>query len=562
VTIPNNVTSIGQQAFANCNSLTNVTIPNGVTSIGFWAFIGCENLVTVTLSDTVTSIADGAFAACTNLQSLTVSAQNPTFSSRAGVLFNKAQTTLIQYPAGKADSSYTIPDNVASITPYAFNRCGHLTMITVSEKNSTYRSVGGVLFNHNLTLLVAYPPGAGGIYTIPDRVTGIEQCAFSGRNLSTVTMPNTVTNLGAGAFSYCNNLTSVTISDSVTSIGPSAFNGCNNLTNVTIPNSVADLGDFAFACCDNLTAIYFKGNVPRFGNNMFEGSNKVKVYYLPGTTGWGKEFGGRPTAVWEMEEGPFGYTTQKGAANITKYTGPGGDVAIPGRLGGVPVAEIADQAFKGCSNLTSVTIPNSVIHIRDGAFMECGTLLSFEVDSANPHYSSAGGVLFSKDKTRLIRYPAGKAGDYTIPGTVSGIGDGAFAGCSNVTGVTIPDNVTSIGGYSAFRDCPALTGVSLPRGITCIGNCMFSGCGSLTKVTIPAGVTNIDAWAFRYCSSLTRVHCQGDAPTLGGDVFLKATNVTIHYRPGTKGWGEEFGGRPTAVWDGKMQIIDEGKKAD
>ncbi len=320
-------------------------------------------------------------------------------------------------------------------------------------------------------------------------------------------------------------------------------------------------------------------------------------------------------------DGDYSYNVDRGQTTITgvdaAYTGA---LSITNTLGGYPVTRIGDRAFDGCTNLTDVTIPASVTRIEAGAFEFLSWLNSITVDAANTAYSSdMGGVVFNKEKSKLIRYPRGKAGEYVIPTSVNQIGCGAFEGCAGLTSVTIPDgvaviescafencanltsvkipdSVTSIGymafedcsnlatialpsqlselGWSAFEGCTNLISIAIPGGVAKIENWTFQGCGalsnvtirdgvtrigwgafdecsSLVEITIPASVTKIGAYAFSACPALTCVRFEGNAPRGASDTSIfgdSSSNVTVYYRPGTKGWGKTFGGRPTAVW--------------
>jgi hypothetical protein len=302
------VTSIGSQAFQLKTSLTSVTIPNSVTSIG-----------------------DFAFYNCTSLTSLTVDAANPNYSSMAGVLFNKNQTSLIQYPQGKT-GSYTIPNSVTIIGSRAFRVCTGLTSLTIpnSVTNIGSNAFDGCTGLNSVTIpnsvtsiadsafygctgLNSVTIGSGvtsigsGVFqsctrltsvTIPNSVTSIADSAFYGcTGLNSVTIGSGVTNIGSQAFDGCTGLISVTIPNSVTSIGSQSFYGCTGLTSVTIGSGATSIGTSAFLTCPNLLSIYIKGNAPALGTTVFTSNSKSNVYYRSGTTGWTSTYGGLSTVA-------------------------------------------------------------------------------------------------------------------------------------------------------------------------------------------------------------------------------------------------------------------------
>ncbi len=188
------------------------------------------------------------------------------------------------------------------------------------------------------------------------------------------------------------------------------------------------------------------------------------------------------------------------------------------------VTSIGDSAFSDCTSLTSVTIPNSVTSINTEAFALCTSLTGFSVSPENPVYCDIDGIVFSKDHTVLFQFPAGKGGGYSIPDSVTSIGDGAFFGCS-LTSVTIPDSVTSIGDW-AFFDCESLTSVTIPNSVTSIGDGAFSHCSSLTSMTIPNSVTSIGNVAFSRCSSLTSVTIPDSVTSIGDAAFRGCSSLT------------------------------------
>jgi len=293
------VIGIGAYAFMVCTNLTRVAIPDGVTEIGEEAFAFCFNLADVTIPRSVTNIGERVFRCSHRLTAITVDAANENYSSLDGVLLDKRQTTLLHYPDGRA-GRYVIPGSVTKIAGWAFYSCTGLTEVvisgsvtnigestfsrcyrmkdfTVDDTNAKFSSLRGVLFDKSQTVLLRYPGGRRGSCVIPSNATHIHNHAFDS----------------------CRILTKIMIPDSVATIGENAFKECVCLTDMRIGNGVTNIGSGAFSSCISLTRVEFKGNAPTPGTTIFRGTNKAVIYHRPGTTGWGKEFGGRPTKEWK-----------------------------------------------------------------------------------------------------------------------------------------------------------------------------------------------------------------------------------------------------------------------
>ncbi len=387
-------------------------------------------------------------------------------------------------------TSVTITDGVTSIGSYAFAGCTALKAF-----------YGKFASSDNRCLIVSgrinsFAPAGLTEYTIPDSVTSIGASAFAYcSKLTSITIPGSVTSIGESAFRDCTSLTSVTIPDSVTSIGERAFYHCTSLTSITIPDSVTSIGVAAFSCCTSLTSITIPNSVTSIGRSAFSYCHSLTSVTIP-------------DGVTEI-----GNSTFYNCFSLTSVTIPDS------------VTSIGEYAFAYCSSLTSVTITDSVTSIGFAAFYGCSSLKAFygNFASSDNRCLIVDGVLNSFAPAALTQY--------TIPDSVTSIGNEAFCGCSSLKSVTIPNSVTSIGD-DAFRSCTSLTSVTIGNSVTSIGDDAFRSCTSLTSVTIGNSVTSIGYWAFYNCTSLTSVYCKPTTPPKGSsDMFYNNASGRKIYVP-------------------------------
>ena len=308
---------------------------------------------------------------------------------------------------------------------------------------------------------------------IQNGVTSIGDYAFDNcTSLTSIEIPSGVTSIGDGAFAYCTSLTSIEIPSGVTSIRDYAFDNCTSLTSIEIPSGVTSIRDHAFDNCTSLTSIEIPSGVTSIGNSAFKNCTSLASIEIPSG-----------------------------------------------------VTSIGNEAFAYCTNLTSIEIPSGVTSIENYAFSNCTSLNSINVDKDNQSYSSEDGILFDKEKKKLITYPAGKKEkEYNIPSSVTSIGAGTFYGCRSLTRIEIPSSVTSIE-CLAFYGCTSLTSIEIPSSVTRIAAQVFYGCTSLTSIEIPSSVTSIGMWAFYNCTSLTSIEIPSSVASIGIYAFSRCVSL-------------------------------------
>ncbi|MCR5653550.1 MAG: leucine-rich repeat protein, partial [Ruminococcus sp.] len=540
IVISGNIKSVGEGAFYACEELRRIELPDGVTSIGDQAFYLCKNLKSVTIPATVTAIADNAFEGCWSA-AFKICGYG---GSTAMVYANNHEIDFVDIDC--TDFEYTSTGTSTTITKYTGSN--EEVIIPSSLGGAPVTKIDSEEFYYNSDLKKSVFGSSVTSVTIPDSVTSIGACAFfKCSNLTSVKLSSNLTSIGDKAFYYCSELTDIAIPDSVTSIGDNAFENCSAATSLKLGKSLTNIGANAFCNCSGATDLIIPDGVTTIGDSAFSGCSGFTALIIPDSV----------TSV-----------GNKAFQSCTGLT----SVDIPDS-----VTSIGNYAFDSCTKLTNVDIPDSITSISNGVFRNCSGLTSVKLSK---NLTSIGSYSFYKTGINKI----------IIPDGVTSIDSYALRDCSNLYGIVIPSSVTEIDKYALKKgntftiyadnssvaktvaeqnnnifidvnncewtfsepvngtvtvtgytgsatsltipSCDVygnivtcadgtlanhtdVTSVAIPRSINTIKN-TFKGCTSLESVDIPLGLENIGESAFEGCTGLTSLTFEGNRYGLVG----------------------------------------------
>ena len=573
IKIPSGVTAIPDYCFNHCLSLESVTIPEGVTTIGDGAFVGC-NLKELTLPSTVTMIESGAFLSNNRCQSITCNATTP--PNLGENVFGYNASTTVKVPL-QSIAAYRQAEGWKNFTNYYGGEViADGITYRIDDNEAMVAAAEATLTEANIPSSVEFEGNQYPVIKINDEV-------FSGNtNLTSVTLPESLTTLGDRAFYTCKSLKTIKIPSGVTAIPDYCFNHCLSLESVTIPEGVTTIGDGAFVGC-NLKELTLPSTVTMIESGAFLSNNRCQSITCNATTppNLGENVFGynASTTVKVPLQSIAAYRQAEGWKNFTNYYG--GEVIADGITYRIddneamvaaaeatlteanipssvefegnqyPVIKINDEVFSGNTNLTSVTLPESLTTLGDRAFYTCKSLKTIKIPSG---VTAIPGHCF--DGCSSLE-------SVTIPEGVMTIGDVAFYACS-INALTLPESLEKIG-IGAFCNNCVLKSVNIPAKVKTIGAWAFSVCG-LTDLVIPEGVQTIGNEAFLYNNNLQSITCNAATPpTLGDNAFDNDITPSIKvplqsivaYRQaeGWKNFTNYYGGEVIA--DGITYRIDD-----
>lgn len=438
-------------------------------------------------------------------------------------------------------SSLTIPKSVQQISNSAFNNT-QFSSFSVDASNEKYTSKDGVIYNKDITNIVAFPAKKGGTYAIPSTITSIGSRVFPGGvSLDELIIPNNVTKIDNYAFGNNSKIKKLTIEDSESelTVGASEYSysgfsdeygnwigiypmfqgveelywgrpmkysnlysspiACNPVRKITFGPYVTTIPKYTFFECYSINTIDVKGGIAQWC--IFDFSD-------PYTNPFGSSMAG-------MEE-----DNRKVLFNGKELSGA---VAVPNDITTIP-----SHSFQyGCKGITDLTLPAGVTDIADGAFKQLTSLKTIQLSAENTSFKVIENVLYNNDVTKILCFPQMIEGEYVMPSTISEIGDYQFYNCQNLTKVTLSDHIKTINNY-AFQNCHKLNSVVIPASVESIGNLVFKDCIELTDVVFgeQSNLTTIGNQAFQNCNKLAEISLPAKLESIGEYGFADCTSLT------------------------------------
>lgn len=504
-----NITSIGNGAFTNCDSLVSAILPSGITTMGTGVFSDCATLASVTIPDSVTSMGNETFAECPYLSSVTLPSGITTIPESTFYLCVRLQNLTI--PSGVTSIgdlafkqsgllSVNVPYGVTSIGEEAFAGCDFLSSVTLP---TTLRTISHLAFDEceRLTNI-----------TIPNGVTTLGNEVFEQTGLTSITIPSSITSIGQGTFYQCTSLSSVTFAEisGISTLTTGTFAGCSALTSLTLPSGITAIGQGGVQDCRNLRTVVLPSTLTSIGSTAF---------YLDSSL----------TEVWCYA------TTPPSLGSYAFYS-----------IGNNPILYIPYASLSAYHNSSWANYFSSILPIDTPQTYACQSidangqnynpaLQEYLYDSgiaSNSGYTTTTEALnLTEIEARGLEGKTNLTDLYALsnfPNLVR-ISNNAFRNCTNLLTADIPSSVTYLGA-TAFEGCTNLGVCYMDRSqIDNIHASTFVGCSEMTTVVLPSTLTYIGEWAFHNCTNLIIVQCEATTPPeVYSGAFDDKSNIRLY----------------------------------
>lgn len=466
------------------DSIKSVTIESGITKIPDDLFNQKANITQISIGDTVANIGSNVFFNCTSLQKIDVSVNNATYCSIDGVLYSKEIDTLLWYPSGKTDVNYTLPNSVISISSNSLTHNNFLEELIITDNCNVIEdsAIYGCNKLKSVTLGASVDNIEGILFTASPSIETIlvneDNSTYSSYDGTLFSKDKTQ------LLRYPpNKQGSYTIPDGVNIVGKSAFHSSIGLTSLDTGNTTKTISTFGFHSCPNLKSIILRESMVTLERMAFYKCDSLNSVII--------------------EEG---------------------------------LLSIGHTAFEYCSSLQEITIPASVLDVSDYAFYNSICLENIYVNDDNENYCDLDGVLYSKDKSALVCFPAGKKEkEYKLNENTLIINNGAFAFNDYIEQVILPSNLNYLGKH-CFNDCSSLTQINFPNALNTIASYAFYHCEKLESISLGKNIKIIDYSAFGSCTSLNTLLWDNSECYVYTYAFLNCPNLEDVYITNLNNW--------------------------
>ncbi|MDO4511945.1 MAG: leucine-rich repeat domain-containing protein [Bacteroidales bacterium] len=569
---------IGDGAFADSKTLTEIVWPDGVKSFGKEAFRGCTALKGITIPDSVTALGAGLFKGCSSLTAVickprvapevTEDCFQGTAASLRVRVADDVLGAYLAHPVWSKHKSLLVSDKPAANEVFYSSTNGsaiHVNDFSFGDakivSNVNVDGWGIITLDRPVTRILNntfYQCDSLQSVTLPEGLQSIGNDVFNEcANLTKVVLPSTLTEIGSYAFAFCHSLADVELPASLTSIDGSAFTECDALTSVLVPEGITQIKSHAFSACKNLASVILPSGIKDINSYAFYNSSALSTVVC------------LADAVPTVDEESFGSVSKscrifvksdmvdaykaawpayahmicayKPTSNQILYTTTDGKL-LPDTLlhdfGGAkivkheisagqgvitfdrPLTTVGQHAFAFCRTLATIDLPETVNKLGFQAFRDCSSLQEFEIPAGVT--SLAHGVFLDCSSLTSIVVPEG----------VTEFDSFVFGACGSLKSVWLPQSLRTIA-HSCFQGCSALESIVIPDGITRIEWQVFDGCRSLTTVLLPKSIQHIGDFAFNNCTALAALVCAAPNPPVIGENLFPDISVmnTILYVP-------------------------------